>query len=99
MAEHTLAIVDLAGLLPEDMRRRALAAAEAMLEHKGVTVEQCAAIGTRPTKPVSPGTILSFFGGMGEVAASWLEACAVVQDLCGPYAKLRIVDKQAPLQH
>jgi len=99
MTEYTLAIDDPAGLVPEDVRRRALAAAEAMLEHKGVTAEQCAAIGTRPAKPVRPGTMPSFFGGMGEVAAAWLEACAVVQDLCGPYAKLRIVDKQAPLQH
>lgn len=99
MAEYTLAIDDPAGLVPEDVRRRALAAAEAMLQHKGVTVEQCATIGTKATKPVRPGTIPSFFGGLGEVAAAWLEACTVVQDLCGPDVRLRIVDKQAPLPH
>lgn len=99
MAEHTLAIDDPAGLVPEDVRRRVLAAAEAMLQHKGVTVEQCAAIGTRPAKPLRPGTIPSFFGGMGEAAAAWLEACTVVQDLLGPDVRLRIVDKQAQLPH
>ncbi|MDZ7862854.1 hypothetical protein [Acidovorax sp.] len=99
MAEHTLAIDNPTGLLAEDVRRQAIAAAEEMLAHKGVTVEQCAAIGTRPTKPVRPGTIPSFFCGMGEVAAAWLEACTVVQDLCGPDVTLRIVNKQAPLPH
>ncbi|EJE50191.1 hypothetical protein PMI14_05276 [Acidovorax sp. CF316] len=57
-----------AELLPDDLRQRAIAAEEAMLAHKGVTVEQCATIGTRPTKPVRPGTIPSFFGGMGGAA-------------------------------
>jgi len=99
VAEHTLAIDDPEGLVPDDVRRRALAAAEAMLEHKGVTVEQCATIGTKPAKPVRPGTVPSFFGGMGEDAAAWLEASTVVQDLCGPGVRLRIVDKQAQLPH
>lgn len=74
MADKILAIDDPADLLLEDVRQRAIAAAEEMLAHKGVTVEECAAIGTRPTKPVRPGTIPSFFCGMGEVAAAWLEA-------------------------
>lgn len=81
MAGHALAIDDPAGLMPEDVRRLALAAAEEMLEHKGVRAEQCATIGTRPTKPVRPGTIPSVFGGLREVAAVWLQACVVVQDL------------------
>ena len=46
MAEQILAIDDPAGLLLEDVRMRAIAAAEEMLAHKGVTVDQCAAIGT-----------------------------------------------------
>jgi len=36
---------------------------------------------------------------MGEAGAKWLEACTVVQDLCGPGVRLRILDKQAPLPH
>lgn len=70
MVELALAIDDPAVLLPEDVRRLAIAAAEEMLEHKGATAEQRAIIGTRPTKPVRLGNILSFFGGMREVAAA-----------------------------
>lgn len=66
MAEQILAIDDPAGLLLEGVRLRALAAAKAMLEHKGLTVEQCAAIGTKPAKPSPPQhypQLLRWYGG------------------------------------
>lgn len=44
MAEHTLATDDPAGLQPANVRWRALAAAEAVLEHYGATVEECAEV-------------------------------------------------------
>ncbi|MDP4076272.1 hypothetical protein [Acidovorax sp. A1169] len=99
MAEHTLAIDDPTGRLPEDVRQRALASADAVLAHYGVTVEECAAVGTRPFKPVAPGGVHNFFADVGKAATTWLEACAVVQDLCGPDLRLIILDKQAPLPH
>lgn len=99
MAEQIFAIDDPAGLLLEDVRMRAIAAAEAVLEHYGVTVEECAAIGTKPFKEVAPGGVHNFFAGVGKAAITWLEACAVVQDLGGPGVRLIIVDRQAPLPH
>lgn len=99
MAEQILAIDDPAGLLPEDVHQRALAAAEAVLEHYGVTVADCAAVGTRPFKEPSPGAALNFFAGAGKAATTWLEACAVVQDLCGSEVRLSVVDRPGPLPH
>ena len=99
MADQSLAIGDPTGLLPNDVGKRALAAAEAVLEHYGVTVEECAAVSTRPFKAVAPGGVHNFFEGVGKAATTWLEACAVVQDICGPDVRLIFVDKHAPLPH
>lgn len=99
MADQILAIEGPAGLLPGDVRMHAIAAAEAVLEHYGVTVEECAAVGNRPFKEVAPGGVHNFFAGVGKAASTWLEACTVVQDLCGPDVRLVIVDKQGPLPH
>lgn len=92
MAEKTLAIEDPAGLLTEDRRKRAIAAAEAVLEHYGVSIEECAAVGSTPFKDLPPGAESNFFDGMGKAATTWLQADAVVRVICGPEVRLRIID-------
>lgn len=73
MAHKILAIDDPAGLLLDDLRQRALASADAVLEHYGMTVKDCAAVGTRLFKKLAPGDVHNFFNGTGRAATTWLE--------------------------
>lgn len=99
MAELTLVIEDPTGRLKDDVRRRAISAAQGVLEHYGVTIEECAAVTARPFADVPPGGMHNFFGGMGRAATTWLEADAVVRVICGNDVRLRIVDKPEQPPH
>jgi hypothetical protein len=99
MAELTLVIEDPTGRLKEDVRRRAISAAQAVLEHYGVTVEECAAVAAKPFEDLPPGGGHNFFRGMGKVATTWLEADAVVRVICGNDVRLRMVDKPEQPPH
>lgn len=99
MSELTLVIEDPTGRLNDDVRRRAISAAQGVLEYYGVTIEECAAVAAKPFEDVPPGRMHSYFGGMGKTATTWLEADAVVRVICGNEVCLRMVDKPEPPPH
>lgn len=70
-----------------------------MLEHYAVTMEECAAVATKPFEEVPPGRMHNFFGGMGKAATTWLEADAVLRVICGNEVRLRMVEKPEPPPH
>ena len=99
MSELTLVIEDPTGRLKDEVRRRAVSAAQGVLEHYGVTMEDCAAVAAKPFEDVPPGRMYNFFGGMGKAATTWLEAGAVVRVICGNEVRLRMVEKPESPPH
>lgn len=99
MAELTLVIEDPTGRLLDDVRRRAITAAQGVLDHYGVTIEECVAVTARPSRMYHQEGRITSSGGMGRATTTWLEADAVVRVICGNDVRLRIVDKHEHPRH
>lgn len=94
----TFGIVATNGPVP-DVHHRAIAAALAVLDARGITLEQCLAASVKPAKQHQPDHVANFFEGRREEGMALIEAQAVAREICGHDVRLHIVDKPDQLSH
>lgn len=82
-----------------DVHQRAIAAALAVLDARGITLEQCMAASAKPAKHHQPDHVANFFEGRRDEGMALIEAQAVAREICGQDVRLLIVDKPDQLSH
>ena len=94
----TFEVVATTGHVP-DVHQRTIAAALAVLDARGITLEQCMAASARPAKQHQPDHVTNFFEGRREEGMALIEAQAVAGEICGQDVRLLVVDRPDQLSH
>lgn len=105
--EKELALVfqDVHNLVPEEARWAAVLAAEALLQQRGVTLEECVRVGANSYPEYQVGEVLSFFDSDNRIGSAWVAAVDAAGDAIGapkdeePTWRLRIVEMPVKPPH
>lgn len=101
--EVALAFQDLYNLVPEEARWAAVLAAEAVLQERGVTLEECVRVGANSYPEYQVGEVPSFFDPANRIGSAWLAAVDAAFDATGtpadtePTWRLHIIKKPVQL--
>lgn len=101
--ELALSFQDIYNLVPEEARWAAVLAAEAVLQERGVTLEECVRVGANSYPEYQVGEVPSFFDPANRIGSAWLAAVDAAIDAIStpadiePNWQLRIIEKPVQL--